>query len=456
MRTLFVSAFHSFISKNILNTDVLRSLRDDRSLRVVIFVPAHKVDFMRATYAGGNVEVQGVDVGRISASARNTFFSRLFFLMIDSHYLWYKRIERRDVRGGLLGWAKYLAESALAKILSRAAFRPIARAAYRRWTPKGFFAEAFEARRPDLVFATDVFDPFDAQLLNEARHRGVRTLGMIRSWDNCWSKGLMPVVPDRLLVNSAILKEEAAELHDVPPERVAVVGLPQFDASVNEPRTPREAFFRSIGVDPAERLLVFSPAGTILSDTDWQLCDILDRALADGRLPQDLHVFVRNHPHHPADLSRFAGSPRFTIQNPGRAFDANGKNNELAPDEQRFLADLLYHADVVAWVATSLGLDAAVFDKPQVMIDFDGYERKPYEKSVARYRDEDHMLKLVAAGGARRAKTPDDLVEAIKAYLADPTLDREGRARLVAEQLYRVDGKSGERVAREVREALGG
>ena len=96
MKTLFISAFHSFISKNILNTDVLRSLRDDRDLRVVIFVPAHKADFFRKTYAGGNVIVEGIDVARITAAKANKFFSRLLFLMIDSHYIWYKRVERRD------------------------------------------------------------------------------------------------------------------------------------------------------------------------------------------------------------------------------------------------------------------------------------------------------------------------------------------------------------------------
>lgn len=455
MRTIFLSAFHGFISKNILNTDVLRSLRDDRGLRVVIFVPEGKAEFFRETYAGGNVLVEGVDVGRLAASKGETFFRRLFFLMIDSHYLWYKRVERRDAAPTPLAWIKYWGYGALVKLVSGSkAMNRLLRAAYRRRSPKGFFAAAFEAYRPDLVFATDVFDPTDAKLLDEARAHGVKTLGMVRSWDNCWSKGLMPVVPDRLLVNNGILKDEAAALHDVPPERIGVVGLPQFDAFVNDPRTPREAFFRAIGVDPSKRLVVFSPAGAILSDTDWQLCDILDRAIGDGRLPADVHVFVRNHPHHPADLSKFAKSPRFTIQDPGRSFDANGKNNELAPDEQRFLADLLYHADVVAWVATSLGLDAAVFDKPQVMIDFDGYEKKPYTESVARYRDEDHMLKLVATGGARRAKTPDELVAALAAYLADPTLDREGRRRIVDEQLYRIDGASGRRVAAEIMRSL--
>jgi len=455
MKTLFLSSFHSFISKNILNTDVLRSLRDERDLRIVIFVPANKADFFRRTYAGGNVIVEGVDVARIASSKANILLSRLLFLMIDSHYLWYKRVERRDAHPTAWAWIKYWTYGALVKVLSGSrALDRAARLLYRKFTPKTFFAEEFEKYRPSLVFSTDVFDPFDAQLLSEAEHHGVKTLGMVRSWDNCWSKGLMPVVPDRLLVNNAILKEEAETLHDVPADRIEVVGLPQFDAFVNGTRTPREAFFRSIGVDPSRRLVVFAPAGTILSDTDWQLCGILAKAMEEGRLPEDMHVFVRNHPHHPADLSRFKENPRFTIQNPGHAFDANGKNTELAPDEQAFLADLMYHAEVVLYVATSLGLDSSVFDKPQVMVSFDGDEKRAYTKSVARYHDEDHMKKLIATGGVRVARGPDELVAAIKAYLEDPSLDHAGRERIVREQLYRIDGKSSERVVSQIKASL--
>lgn len=456
MRTLVITSFHSFISKNILNTDVLRTLRDERETRIVIFVPKEKAEFFARHYAGGNVEVEGIDTARITRDRANTFFSRLFFLMIDSHYLRYKRVERRDVDPTPASWIKYYAFGALAAVLSGSkALNRAARALFMRLSSRGLLAVHLDRVKPDLVFSTDVFDPNDIQVLKEASLRGIRTVGMIRSWDNCWSKGLLPVIPDRLLANNAVLKDEAVTLHDVPAERIAVVGLPQFDAFVREARTPRDAFFARIGVDPSKRLILLAPAGTILSDTDWQLCDILERAIRDGKLPEDVHVFVRNHPHHPADLSRFQGSPHFTFQNPGHVFGAVGKSTELEPEEHRFLGDLLFHSAVVAWVATSLGLDAAVFDKPEIMIDFDGYEKKEYFKSVARYRDEDHMLKLVATGGARRVKEPEEFVAAVKAYLDDPSLDRDGRKRIVEEQLYRIDGKSGERVVREVLSALG-
>lgn len=451
MKTLFITSFHSFISKNVLNTGVLRTLRDAQDLRIVIFVPKNKASFFERHYADGNVVIEGVDVARIAGSRINTFFSRLLFLMIDSHYIWYKRVERRDARPGAFAWVKFYVYGALIRILSGSrTLNRLARSLYRRLTPKGFFAEHFEKYRPSLVFSTDVFDPFDARLLNEAKHHGVKTIGMIRSWDNCYSKGLLAVLPDRLLVNNELIKEEAVTLHDYPAERIAIVGLPQFDAFVNEERTARAAFFRAIGVDPGKRLVVFAPAGTILSDTDWQICEILEKARDEGRLRKDVHFFIRNHPGHPADLSRFENRPGFTVQNPGHVFDTNAKNTELDPNDQRFLADLLFHSDLVMYVATSLGLDSAVYDKPQIMIILDGHEKKAYAQSVERYHDEDHMKKLIATGGVRVVRDKDDLIARINAYLENPKLDQDGRERIVKEQLYKIDGKSSERVVSEI------
>ncbi|MFA5853704.1 MAG: CDP-glycerol glycerophosphotransferase family protein [Patescibacteria group bacterium] len=455
MKTLFITSFHSFISKNILNTDVLRILGGASDLRVVIFVPQSKVSFFERHYASENVRIEGVDVATITESKRNVFFSRLFFLMIRSHYLWYKRVERRDAQPTLLAWVKYVVYSGLVRVLSGSrALNRLARFASYRFTPKNILEAHFARYQPSLVFSTDVFDPVDAQFLKEAKYHHVATLGMVRSWDNCYSKGLMPVLPDALLTNNELIKEEAVTLHNYPAERVTVVGLPQFDAFVREERISREAFFKSIGVDPSQKLVLFAPAGSILSDTDWQTCEILENARAKGEIRHPVHFFVRNHPGHPADLSRFKENPHFTIQNPGQIFDTNSKNNELDPRDQKELADLLYHSDVVLFVATTLGLDATVYDKPQIMIDFDGYEKKDYTKSVARYHDEDHMKKYIATAGVRVVRDAKELIDSINAYLENPQIDSEGRDSIVREQLFKIDGKSGERVAEQILKSL--
>jgi CDP-glycerol glycerophosphotransferase (TagB/SpsB family) len=114
----------------------------------------------------------------------------------------------------------------------------------------------------------------------------------------------------------------------------------------------------------------------------------------------------------------------------------------------------LYNSDLVIYVATTLGIDALVFNKPQIIIDFDGFENKKYTDSVKRYHDEDHMKKMLALGGVRVVKDQEELISAINDYLEDPSIDNDGRQKMTRQQLYISDGKSGKRVGEFILELL--
>ena len=257
------------------------------------------------------------------------------------------------------------------------------------------------------------------------------------------------------VVNNPIIADELVELQGMTRDRIFVGGIPQFDRYVPARRTSRKEFFERMGADPGKRLILFAPAGEQLSDADEQVMEMLVGAAATGRLPGNLQFLVRMHPGCPASLERFATNPLFRIEAPGVRFPERIKDTELTPADAEHLADSLYHSEVVIHVSSSLGLDAVMFDKPQIMIEFDGWEKKPYLQSVKRYHDEDHMRRFIDTGAARIAESFDDLVSAIKAYLEDPQLDSQGRARGREQQCWRVDGRSGARIGQFVTETLG-
>ncbi len=452
-RTIFITAFHSLISRNILETNALATIARIPHTEVVILVPNEKREFFEAQFARPGVRIEGVDYTRIQRERHIILLVRIARLFINAHYPRYRLVEKYRARRTFRALVEYVGARAIMAIFGN---RRLVRALYRRFdrafAPRTLYAELFERYQPALLFATDVFNVGDIQLMRLARRFDVPIVGMVRSWDNCYSKGVLPVIPDQLIVNTELLKDEAVTLHDVPAAHIKVVGLPQFDLFINISRTPREAFFRSIGADPSRKLVLLAPAGAILSDTDWQVCDAILKAEEGGRFTPPIELYVRNHPHHPADLSKVAGRPHLIIVQPGQGIvgEAGSKATEFTKQDTTFLADLLYHADVVIYTATTLGIDSAVFDKSQIIVDFDGYETKPYAESVVRYHDEDHMKKLIATGGVAIAHSAEELVEHIRRYLADPALDHEGRARIVTEQLYRLDGGAGDRVGEAV------
>lgn len=126
----------------------------------------------------------------------------------------------------------------------------------------------------------------------------------------------------------------------------------------------------------------------------------------------------------------------------------------MTVDDQRTLVSYLFHSAIVMCVNSTVGMDSLPFDKPQIMVEFDGWEKKPYIESVARYHDEDHMRKYLATGAVRVVRTPDEWFSAIRDYLHDPSRDRESRARAAQEQLFKLDGQSGKRVVESVLQAL--
>lgn len=454
-KTLLITAFHSFITKNILNTKVFSTLVSLDDWQIALVVPKSKISFFEEVYGCFNVMVKGVDTESLNHDWSVRFFSRLFFSIQDSHYLHYKKRERLDKRLTWIGQINYLREIVFTKFLSRLVLaHPFWRKCFLLVVKPKEISALFDEVKPDVVFSTDIFDETDVLFEAESRRRGVPLIAMVRSWDNCYSKGVLRVIPDEIIVNNDVLKEEIVAMHQADPKHVFVGGLPQFDHFINEPRTDREKFFSKTGLNLNKKVVLFAPAGAILSDTDWQICEILDRAIKEGEIKKPSQVLIRNHPGHPADLSKVRGSENFIIETPGKVFDNNPKKTEITKDDSQHLADSVYYADVVVYIATTLGLDSLVFDKPQIIIDFDGWERRDYWHSVKRYHDEDHMKKMIACGGVRIASSPKELIKYINDYLNNPSLDQEGRDRAKIQQLYKLDGKSGERIGNFILEKI--
>jgi CDP-glycerol glycerophosphotransferase (TagB/SpsB family) len=124
--------------------------------------------------------------------------------------------------------------------------------------------------------------------------------------------------------------------------------------------------------------------------------------------------------------------------------------SEILEDDMEHLANSLYHAAVVITTTSTISIDAARFDKPIINMAFDGWEKRPFHKSVRRKftRHHAHYQPIVKSGGVYIVNTFDEMPAAINRYLEHPEYEQEGRARIVREQCQFTDGKSGERIGK--------
>ncbi|MGB7201857.1 MAG: hypothetical protein WBD16_06265 [Pyrinomonadaceae bacterium] len=108
-------------------------------------------------------------------------------------------------------------------------------------------------------------------------------------------------------------------------------------------------------------------------------------------------------------------------------------------------------ADVVINLSSTVTVDAAIFDKPVVNLNFDPQPEKPFEKLVKDVNSAwTHFSPIANSGGVRLVNTPEEMVRAIKDYLANPTLDHEGRKRIVSRVCGYADGKCANRMSQAI------
>ena len=311
-------------------------------------------------------------------------------------------------------------------------------------SPKDLFKPLFDEYKPDLIFSTDIQNENDVSLAQDAIRRGVKTVGMIRSWDNPTQR-ILRVWPDKLLVGSRALYDEVWKYYRYPREKTIITGNPHYDKYLHPRITGREEFFKKWGLDLAKKLLLYTASGHILmkvNDYDQHIMETLGQF--DGQ------VLVRFPLSGDVRLVDFKQPANMAIDKPGEKF--GNKELELREEDDISLIEQLTYADVVITGPTSVCLDAAFFDRPVIAADFYPTGRHLYEKNWGFITA--HIKNLLKTDGVTYVKSAPEMFAAIEAYLKNPKLNSEGRAKIREKWFSHIDGRSSERLAGELLNTL--
>lgn len=437
MKTIFITSFHILISRNVLATGILPLLARD-GIQVVILCPKKKEEFFRREFEKDGVIIEPVVV---NLNWRDFLLRFLSLASLRTKTLWLKR--RTEMKG---------AGSVLSEIMPVSLANRLTRRLSSFLTPRNRFRPFLEKYKPELIFSTDVQNEYDLSLMQDAKKRGIKIVGMVRSWDNLTAKGLLRIIPNVLLVNNDIVRREAVELHGVPVEKIQVVGLPHYDYYFQPPGLSREVLAKKLGLTADKKFILFAPIGDrYLADNfvDKNILTLLDKIL-----PIVWEILVRLPP---ADSVKNLESGNFSgrvkIYRPGGAF-GNVKNTELSRIDDDILIASLKYCDLVVVGPSTLVIDAAIFDKPTILMDFDGKKNRPYLEGVGRYYDYNHFQPILESAGAPLARNEEELGKFIEVYLANPAVDRAGRRRIVELECQYTDGQSSRRVVKELEKFL--
>jgi hypothetical protein len=324
-----------------------------------------------------------------------------------------------------------------------------------RLLPDPYHAATFRRLAPDVVVTATVgVVVSDIRMIRRARAAGVPAATFTQGWDNLTSKTIVGARSNELIVWNERMVEEAVALHGFSPEQVTVTGPPHFDPYFRRTGwTDRADFLRSLGLDPAKRIVLYATSPQRYFTDSIAVTELLLRASEAGRFGPDVQLVIRLHPQviQGQDADDLGAWERFR----GRVYldmprGATGLAADYTPDGIAHVAQLLDAAAVAINVASSISIDAAIVDTPIVNLRFDAKAGRPYLKSVRRQYDTDHYRQVLRTGAVRLADSPEQLIDEVRRYLADPSHERAERAGLVRALCYRADGQAGARVAEAI------
>ena len=458
-RTILMSLPHGAAAGNIVRTGVLRRLLEaDESLHVVIVSPLVKDRSFVVEVTHPRVSLEDLPPHRPEGLE-----ARLMALMqaayLDSGITESVRIRKTEaLAAGTIRWIRL--KRLLAQLIAPSMVRPssrydvIDRRISHPWADQLFDRHApamLVTSSPGLIFS-------EVPLLRTAARRGLMAMAVDPSWDNFTNK-LLPVRrTNRLVVWNDLMKQQAIDLHGYQPDEVRIAGVAQWDHYFREGvGLSREAFFRTIGANPEKMLVTLTTTPRPLYPHHDHVLRVLMRAIRDGRWPRAAQVLVRLHPRDEMEhYSEFAGVPGLILEKPFKPTvrAGDGLAVDITSESLAHLAATMRYSDVIVNVASTIAIEAAIFDTPVVNVAFDGEVDGPPELSARRYYRFTHYVNITRHDAVRVAWSPDELIEHVGAYLGNPALDSDGRRRVALEQCQFLDGRSAERVAGFILEEL--
>ena len=451
-KTLFLSIYNGIRAKNFFHTDIYKELVKDMRVRMVIVVPISKVEYYRETFREPNVIFEPLDI--VSESWFGRFLAEIAFNSFGTITIKFKQKLEYWRYHKLL---RYLIKRAINITLGP--ITPVRRVI--RWLDRLVaidpdVAALLDAYKPDMVLAPDIVFPLDRIFLRAAKRKGYFVVGLTRSWDNLTSKGVIQILPDKLVLHTERMQAQAIELVGMPANDIVVTGPPDFDKYFRPLTITKQDFCKGLGIPFDRHLVLFAPFYDEYTGSAVIMINALLRAVEEGKLPQNMHFLIRYRPATPEIPDElFEKSDHYTITKPCSMYfkvknraQAPTKDWEFSPADAELLFHSIIFSDMMINTFSTIAIDAAAVDKPVIGVRFDADPTCPAKNSVLKIPDaHDHYRELERTGGVRLVRDMNELIQAINHYFVHPESDREGRARMLKEQIQFTDGFNGKRAA---------
>ena len=446
MKTIFITVQLGAEIKNWFLGDFYKLCKENPEVKLVVFTHAETLEKYRQQFWHERCTFEILPDLKLGQRKAKMYFRILSFASLPTSAALF-RLKYFYLNGG--SYLMFFAKRLIWLLGHTRIWRSLIRLTeFYFFRDEGAWREYFERYQPDVVFAPTTYRDADVTMIKYAKRHGVPAVGMLRGWDNMSSKAFLTAHPDILLVQNPTMVEEAVNWNDVARERVKIIGFPYFDHYVDPSwQMSREEVAKAIGVDPSKKWIGYFVGGLFVGflragDGEWH-ARLLDKIAGSGELG-NVHVVASIHPGDRGDKVKWDDKKigdHIQVMRLAKGWNFTG-------DMMKIIMNFVRECAVTVDFGSSLSLEAAIFDRPLIFIGFNGPEGQNvawHKRISVAYRYYTHVKYLVDAGGVWEVADEKELVRALKTYLQDPSLHREGRKRIVERLVGPLDGKAGKR-----------
>ena len=427
MKTILIPIFQGVEARNILRTDIFRKLRENKEIKIILLVSnEYRLEYYKKEFGEDDLlEFEIFD------DFKKSFLEKMF----SKFKIYLLKTETMDIKRKLRlhnsrNYPRYFISLVFNRIIARPFFIKISRFFDYYLIKDNSFKNLFDKYNSNLVFLAHLFGDIEISILREAKKRGIKTVGFVNSWDKLTSRCILRISPDWLIVPNEITKKEAIKYQYILEEKIFVSGPPQFDIYKQYKNyLSKENFYKKYSIDPSKKIILFCPLGSTFSNFDWDVVELLNKLCLNKEILQDIHIIIRFPPNDNVDIRDNINKSIFSFQIPGTRFSSKrGVDWDMKDKDNKLLVDTIRNSSLVICFPSTMSIDSSVLDKPVININF-LYDKMFDMDGFFHYYQMTHYKEILKTGGIKLVN------------------NKEERMSIVNEQVWKFDGKAGERIA---------
>lgn len=316
------------------------------------------------------------------------------------------------------------------------------------------FVQCLEDVKADAVLSLTPYFQQEQILLFAAKALGLRLCASILSFDNITTRGWIPVIFDAYFLWN---KYNVDELRRAYPESrsrpVKIIGAPQFDFYWDATYLWDETEWRNqLGIPSSRPIILFGAGYYLIAPQEPVWLQQLDEAIESGEIPEKPIILFRRHPNDPLErwLPTLRKAKHIVVDDPWRLGQEDLALTNIRREDIEKLASTLAFSQVHVNASSTMTVDGAIFDRPQIGPAYDDQPGRRYDRIIKELYLREHYLPITRSGGLSIAYSRAELIHAVRDAFTNPERLSEGRRKIVQEICTFDDGRCTERLCQAV------